>query len=125
MPSSASSTRSCIVEDTFDFGPEFDALLQEALARARRFWKATRRPPPPGAAFEYARRSQSPSLNLSLSDTYQPDPAAFARQNVGAVTLGVTLPIFDGGLARERVREARGVRQAPKSAAALRSIRCR
>jgi outer membrane protein TolC len=31
------------------------------------------------------------------------------RANEGVANLGVTLPIFDGGLARERLREAQGV----------------
>jgi outer membrane protein len=98
-----------IVEDTFDFGPEYDTLLQEALRTRPEILEGDAQIAAARRGIQYARRSQLPSLNLSLSDTYQPSPAAFARQNVGAVSLGVTLPIFDGGLARERVREARGV----------------
>ena len=98
-----------IVEDTFDFGPEYDTLLQEALRTRPEILEGDAQIAAAQRGIRYARRSQLPSLNLSLSDSYQPDPAAFARQNVGSIALGVSVPIFDGGLARERVREARGV----------------
>ncbi len=98
-----------IVEDTFDFGPEFDALLQEALRTRPEILENDAQIAAALRGVQYARRSQLPSLNLSLSDTYTPNAAGFTRRNVGAVTLGVTVPIYDGGLARERVREARGI----------------
>ena len=97
------------VEDTFDFGPEFNALLQEALKTRPEILEGDAEIAAARRGIQYARRSQLPSVNLSLNDSYQPDPAAFARQNQGSVTLGVTVPIFDGGLARGRLREARGV----------------
>ena len=97
------------VEDTFTFGPEFDSLLQEALRTRPEILEGDAQIAAARKGVQYARRSQLPSVNLSLSDSYQPDPAAFNRSNVGAVTLGVTVPLFDGGLARARVREARGV----------------
>ncbi len=97
------------VEDTFDFGPEFNALLQEALRTRPEILEGDAEIAAAQRGIQYARRSQLPSVNLSLNDSYQPDPAAFARQNQGSVTLGVTVPIFDGGLARGRLREARGV----------------
>lgn len=97
------------VEDTFTFGPEFDTLLQEALRTRPEILEGDAQIAAAQRGIQYARRSQLPQVNLSLNDTYQPDPAAFARQNEGSVTLGVTVPIFDGGSARARVREARGV----------------
>ncbi len=98
-----------IVEDTFDFGPEYDTLLQEALRTRPEILENDAQIAAALRGVQYARRSQLPSLNLSLSDTYTPNAAGFTRRNVGAVTLGVTVPIFDGGLAKERVREARGI----------------
>ncbi len=97
------------VEDDFVFGPEFDTLLKEALQTRPEVLEGDAQIAAARRGIEYARRSTLPSLNLSLTDSYQPDPAAFNRQNVGSITLGVTVPIFDGGLARARVKEARGV----------------
>jgi outer membrane protein TolC len=98
-----------VVEDTFDFGPEYDALVQEALHTRPEILEYEAQIAAAQRGIQYARRSQMPSLNLSLSDVYTPNAAGFTRRNVGAVSLGLTMPIFDGGLARERVREARGV----------------
>ncbi len=98
-----------VVEDTFDFGSEFDTLLQEALRTRPEILEHQAQIAAAQRGIQYARRSQLPSLNLSLSDTYTPNAAGFTRLNVGEATLGLTVPIFDGGLARERAREARGV----------------
>ena len=98
-----------IVEDTFDFGPEYDALVGEALRTRPEILEGDAQIAAATRGIQYARRSQLPSVNVSLSDTYTPNAAGFTRQNVGAATLGVTIPIFDGGLGRARVREARGV----------------
>lgn len=97
------------VEDEFVFGPEFDALLKEALQTRPEVLESDAQIAAARRGIEYARRSTLPELRLSLTNSYQPDPAAFNRQNVGSITLGVTVPLFDGGLARARVQEARGV----------------
>ena len=98
-----------IVEDTFEFGPEYDTLLQEALRTRPEVLEGDAQIAAAQRGIQYARRSQLPSLNLSLGDTYTFNAAGFTRRNVGSVTLGVTVPVFDGGLAKERVREARGI----------------
>jgi len=96
-------------DDNFDFGPDFDALLKDALNTRPEVLEADAQIAAAKRGIQYARRSSLPSLSLGLSDTYTPNAAGFTRRNEAAVTLGVNLPIFDGGLARERVREARGV----------------
>ncbi len=98
-----------VVEDTFDFGPEYDALVQEALRTRPEILEDNAQIAAAQRGIQYARRSALPAMNLELNDTYTPNAAGFTRRNVGAATLGITIPIFDGGLARERVREARGV----------------
>ncbi|HLK58466.1 MAG TPA: TolC family protein, partial [Chthonomonadaceae bacterium] len=89
-------------------GPEFDALLQEAFKTRPEILESDAQIAAAQRGIQYARRSSLPSLNLGLSDSYTPNPTGFSRRNVGAITLGVTVPIFDGGLARAREQEARG-----------------
>ncbi len=98
-----------IVEDTFDFGPEFDALIQEAMKTRPEILEGDAQISAARKGVLFARRSSMPAFNIGLSDTYSPNPAAFTRKNVGAISLGISIPIFDGGLAREREKEARGV----------------
>lgn len=96
------------VEDTFEFGPEFDALLADAGRNRPEVLEADAQIAAAQRGVRFARRSSLPSFNLTVSDTYTPNAAGFTRRNVGAIGLGVSLPIFDGGLARARVEEARG-----------------
>jgi outer membrane protein TolC len=95
------------VEDTFDFGPEYQTLLQEAVQTRPEILEADAQITAAQHGIEFARRSDLPSLSLSLSYVYTPNAAGFTRRSEGVATLGVTLPLYDGGLARERVREAR------------------
>lgn len=97
------------VEDDFDFGPDYEALVQEALKTRPEILESDAQISAAKRGIQYARRSTLPSVNLSVSDTFTPNYAGFTRENVGAATLGVTIPIFDGGLARARVKEAHGV----------------
>ncbi len=96
------------VEDTFDLGPEYNVLLQEALQTRPEILEANAQITAAQRGVQYARRSTLPSLSLSVGYVYTPNATpGFARVNQGEATLGVNIPIFDGGLARERVREAR------------------
>lgn len=96
------------VEDTFDFGPEYAALLQEALRTRPEILESEAQISAAQRGVQYARRSTLPSLNVSVSDIYSPNAAGFTRRNIGAVTLGISIPLFEGGLARARQQEARG-----------------
>lgn len=55
-----------------------------------------------------ARAGQEPTFALNASGNYYPTPSfQFPRQRTAAVTATVTLPLYDGGLTRDRVEEAR------------------
>lgn len=95
------------VADTLDLGPEYDAVYQEALRTRPEILESEAQVAAAQRGILFARRSQLPSLSLSLSYVYTPNAVGFTRANEGAATLGVSIPLFDGGLARERVREAR------------------
>ncbi len=96
-----------LVEDPIDFGPEYDSLLGEAIQNRPEVLEADAQIAAARKGIVIAEASSLPSFSISLSDTYTPDAAGFTRRNVGAATLGVSVPIFDGGLARARVQAAR------------------
>jgi len=98
-----------VVDDPLDLGPEFNGLLDEALRTRPEVLEGDAQVAAAQRGVAYARRSSLPSLSLSLSDIYSPNAAGFTRRNVGAATLGISIPILDAGLARSRVQEARGV----------------
>jgi outer membrane protein TolC len=55
-----------------------------------------------------AKTGNSLGAFVSLSGTRYPTTSfALPRQEVGALTFGVSIPIFDGGLTRERMNEAK------------------
>ena len=96
-----------LVVDTLDLGPEFDAVLNEALLARPEILEADADIAAARRGIQIARRSELPSFGLSLGYTVSPNAAGFTRYNQGAATLSVSIPIFDGGLARARVQEAR------------------
>ena len=96
-----------LVVDTLDLGPEFDAVLNEALLDRPEILGADADIAAAQRGILIARRSELPSFGLSLGYTVNPNAAGFTRYNQGAATLSVSIPIFDGGLARARVQEAR------------------
>lgn len=97
------------VTDDFDFGPEFRTLLDEALKDRPEVLEGDAQIAAARRGIQYARRSQLPALSVSLSDVFTPNATPLqGRPNVGAFTLGVNIPVFDGGLARQRLREAYG-----------------
>jgi outer membrane protein TolC len=57
---------------------------------------------------QVAQRSVLPSLVLSSTLNYDPEPSGFGGRKTSFVTVAVlSVPIFDGGLARGRVRQQR------------------
>jgi outer membrane protein len=53
---------------------------------------------------------------LSLSGTHNPTTSFEApREDVGTLTLSLSIPIFDGGFAREKVNEARSLVNSAKA----------
>ena len=96
-----------VVQDDFDWGPEFQRLLGEATKNRPEILEAEAQVTANHRGLQYARRSILPSFNLSLEDQYTPNATGFTRVNEGIFTLGFNIPVYDGGLARERVKEQR------------------
>jgi outer membrane protein TolC len=96
-----------IAEDTLHGDTTVAALIDEALKTRPEIMEADASLTAARKGVQVARRSSLPALNLSLGYTYAPNAAAFQPQKQGQVALGLSVPIFDGGLAHARVREAR------------------
>ena len=96
-----------LVMDTLDLGPEFDAVLREALQNRPEILEEDAQIAAARQGVIFARRSELPSFGLALGYTGSPNAAGFTRSDQLAATLNVSVPIFDGGLARARVQEAR------------------
>ena len=96
-----------LVVDTLDLGPEFDAVFQEALQNRPEILEEDAQIAAARQGVTFARRSELPSFGLELGYTGSPNAAGFTRSDQLAATLNVSVPIFDGGLARARVQQAR------------------
>jgi outer membrane protein TolC len=59
---------------------------------------------------QIARGANGPSLTMSLSGYHYPSTSFVSpRENVGALTFSLSIPVFDGGLGREQVSEAKSL----------------
>lgn len=96
-----------LVKDNFAYGPEYSSLIDEALRTRPEVLETQAQVVAAQRGVQFARRSQLPSLSLSLEYINTPNAAGFTRRNEGAAVLGVNIPIYEGGLARARVEEAR------------------
>ena len=83
-----------LILEALDRRPEALAASMEVLAAQK--------------GVSIARTGNSLGAFISVSGTRYPTTSfALPRQEVGALTFGVSIPIFDGGLTRERVKEAK------------------
>lgn len=96
-----------LVQDSFTFGPEYQSAVKEALQSRPEILEAQAEVTAAQKGILYAQKSQLPSLSLSLSYVNTPDAVGFTLKNQESATLGISIPIFDGGLAREQVRSAK------------------
>ena len=63
----------------------------------------------------YARRSTLPSLSAGLAYNYQPNNGAFTLPRTASATVSLSIPLFDGGLARARVSQAQADRDSAEN----------
>ena len=91
-------------------------LIAKALTRRPEALEATVEVLAANKGIQVAQRSSSPGLSLSLSGTHNPTTSFEApREDVGTLTLSLSIPIFDGGFAREKVNEARSLVNSAKA----------
>lgn len=97
-----------VVTNPLTLGPEYDTVLREALQTRPEILQADATIAAAKKGILLAQRSQLPSLNLSWGLTYAPDAAGFSPiETQWQAVASISLPIFDGGVARARVRQSR------------------
>lgn len=100
--------QSVTVTDPLPPLPDYSALLHDALQIRPEILEADANLAAAKKGIALAQRSVLPSLGVTVSGSYTPDAGALGGQTTsaqGVVTLNI--PIFDGGVARARVTEAR------------------
>lgn len=98
-----------IVKDTFDYGPAYRAVLDEALKTRPEIFEAQARVTAANKGLTYAARSDMPSFNLSVEYVSTPNATGFSLPNQEVANLAINFPLWDGGIAAESVRDAKAV----------------
>lgn len=94
--------------DSLNLGPDYDAVSQEAVRLRPEILEADADIVAARKGVRLARRSQLPTMGISVGGLYSPNAAGFApRTTTAQAVLSLSLPLFDGGVARARVQEAR------------------
>jgi outer membrane protein TolC len=94
--------------DPLDLGLEYQRLVKESLETRPEIWQAQANIQASKKGFQLARRSILPSMALNWGLNYTPDAAGFAPLiTTWQATAQIALPIFDGGAARARMRQAK------------------
>jgi len=94
--------------DSLNLGPAFDAVTREALQVRPEILQADAIIAAARKGIALARRSQLPGLGISVGALYSPNTAGFApRTTTAQAVVSLSFPIFDGGVSRARVQEAR------------------
>lgn len=90
-----------------DLGSEYQTLVAEAVQNRPEILEQNAAVAAAQKGVQYARRSQLPQLSVSAGYSAFPNYAGFSPANQSTIGIGLSIPIYDGGLARARVREAR------------------
>ncbi len=89
-------------------GTAYDAVLREALQTRPEILQADTTIAAARKGILLARRSQLPTLGLAFNFQYTPDAAGFSPMTTSWQAVAqVNLPLYEGGLARARVTQAR------------------
>lgn len=104
----ATPPRPTVVFDPLDLGPTYDALVREALQQRPEILESDAGIAAAQRGIVIARRSQLPTLGLSYGLLYSPNAAGFSPQTTsGQFVAQISIPLFEGGVARARVQQAR------------------
>ncbi len=94
--------------DSLNLGPDYDSVLRESLSTRPDILEADANIAAAAKGIVIARRSSLPSLGLSIGGNYAPNVAGFSPKTTsGSLVLSLAVPIFDGGISRARVEQAR------------------
>jgi outer membrane protein len=94
--------------ESLDLGPEYRAVVHEALRARPEILEADAQIAAARKGIFLARRSVFPTASVSLNGSYSPNAAGLAPVTTsGNLAFSVSIPILDGGTARARVTQAR------------------
>jgi outer membrane protein TolC len=94
--------------DALDLGPVYSAAVGEALKTRPELLESEANLAAAKKGILLAQRSVLPTAGLSTGLAYMPSTSTFApQQTVWETVLQVSIPIWDGGVVRGRMREAR------------------
>lgn len=112
LPDAAADMKNGIAEDVSDpalFGPDYQKLLDTALKERPEILQADAQIAAAKKGIRLAASSLLPNFALSVGYNLQPNAAGFTRYNQADISLGVSIPLWDGGLSRARRKEAEGL----------------
>lgn len=112
LPADAEVQLDAAALDSARVGPDgtLDTLLESARRNRPELLELQATVEAAKHGVHYARRSMMPSLTAGLSYTYQPNNGAFTLPRTTAATISLSIPLFDGGVARARVQQAQASR---------------
>lgn len=93
-------------QDLLVLGPEYDNAVKEALQTRPEVLESDAAISAAERGIRFARRSSLPEIAISANYVNQPNAAGFTPKNQSNIALTINVPIFDGGLARARGKEA-------------------
>lgn len=94
-------------KDEVAFGPDYLTAVEEAIRTRPEVLEGNAAVSAAEHGVAFARRSQKPSLSVSANYNVQPNFAGFTPANQSSIGLNFSIPIYDGGVARARVHEAK------------------
>jgi outer membrane protein len=93
-----------------DLGPEYNGVVEEAIRNRPEILESDAQIAAARQGIRLALRGQLPSLALSAGVSYSPNTAGLAPQTTsGQFVLSLSVPIFDGGVTRGRLEQARAL----------------
>ncbi|RYG02843.1 MAG: TolC family protein, partial [Caulobacteraceae bacterium] len=101
------SLRFHTVQNEVELGADYLTAVEEAIVTRPEVLESNAVLTAAEKGVTYARRSSLPSFAVTAGYVVQPNAAGFTPERQGTLGLSVNFPIFDGGLARAREREAK------------------
>jgi len=95
---------------------ERSELIRKALDRRSEILASATEVRAAEKGIKLARASYEPRFSVGLAGNYYPTTSfQYVRHSTAALTIGLSIPLYDGGLAQERTREARAVVESAKA----------
>jgi outer membrane protein TolC len=113
-PSTIPDDQLHIAKNLVPLGPDYQSFVAEGLSNRPEILEQDAAITAAQRGVRYESRSLLPSLSLSAGYVYQPNHAGFTPEKQGVLTLGFSVPILDGGLAKARRQEAEAMVEASK-----------